>query len=558
MKRIKDNVILHKSPLDLNSYTVGDLKPEYLYADKRYNVCDSLQEAAQIQKKSWKLSSMDTLTDRHQMKELKNAPFCYNHIRESKLEHTFGLPLLSTVEIIKDEGNIIQLQETYDSEIYNEMTFGNSINSRKLENLIKNYKDLKNYSEDELKMYSEAMRFYQDNSTFNSYLNTYQDGNISSNHYYYFKTSTLDSFIRECIITPLKSKYEQIGRKFNQTLVRDFKLDKAFEFVRSVYFMEAGKEMTTFSYQLFDKLDSYEKCDDEHEINGILQESLRELTTDEEMDMLNNLEVVFPEKLVIPKYVITEITALDHLGIAFVTEWPMNIIFDQKSMEDYNQIFNFLMKIQRVIYVLSKKDLWKHRHEELWNFKKRDRKSETYEEREYKDMVEENAKLYHAYQHQFFLFQRELLHFAKNLETFIKTRVLLHCTAEFERNLKNVENMDRLIRFHTGFLSKVMDMCLLGQQSKQLRDTILNVLNNGIQLRECFKHFSKLEITDERMKEEIHKSMLEFSRIKESHKLCMRFITGFMEKKTKHNLMTHLDDAYCRLNFNYFYSSRKK
>ena len=37
----------------------------------------------------------------------------------------------------------------------------------------------------------------------------------------------------------------------------------------------------------------------------------------------------------------------------------------------------------------------------------------------------------------------------------------------------------------------------------------------------------------------------------------MRFITGFMEKKTQNNLMNHLDDAYCRLNFNYYYSNSK-
>jgi len=38
MKRIKDNVILHKSPLNLDSYKLEDLKPENLYIDKRYNV----------------------------------------------------------------------------------------------------------------------------------------------------------------------------------------------------------------------------------------------------------------------------------------------------------------------------------------------------------------------------------------------------------------------------------------------------------------------------------------------------------------------------------------
>lgn len=117
--------------------------------------------------------------------------------------------------------------------------------------------------------------------------------------------------------------------------------------------------------------------------------------------------------------------------------------------------------------------------------------------------------------------------------------------------------MDTLIQFHDGFLNKVLDLCLLKQSSQQLRETILNVLNSAIELRECYKQFVKLELHSEDMKREARKVMKEFSRIKDNHKICMRFITGFMEKKTQNNVMSHLDDAYCRLNFNYYYSNIK-
>lgn len=281
------------------------------------------------------------------------------------------------------------------------------------------------------------------------------------------------------------------------------------------------------------------------------------MMTEENQDMVNSLEVTFPENLVIPKYLITEINALDHVSVTFSTEWPLNIIFDSKTMDQYNQIFRFLLKIQRAIYILSKKDLWTHTYEDLHSQRRRNREEETEEEADMLDLIESNSKRFNACQHQFFLFQRELLHFAKNLETFIKTRVLLHCTTEFERNLAKVQNMEMLIRFHTGFLDKVLDLCLLKPSNQQLRETILNVLNNAIQLRECYKEFSKLDLNSEQMKVDAQIVMKEFSRLKENHKICMRFVTGFMEKQTKINLMSHLDDAYCRLNFNYFYSRHK-
>jgi hypothetical protein len=77
------------------------------------------------------------------------------------------------------------------------MSYSDSVHQVKLEKLINDYKGLKNYSEEELKMYNEAMRLYQDHTTFNEYLTSYADDNNIVDHYFYFKTSTLDSFIRE-------------------------------------------------------------------------------------------------------------------------------------------------------------------------------------------------------------------------------------------------------------------------------------------------------------------------------------------------------------------------
>lgn len=102
--------------------------------------------------------------------------------------------------------------------------------------------------------------------------------------------------------------------------------------------------------------------------------------------------------------------------------------------------------------------MWKHTHEDL-NFEHRKAEGEEDEEEiEIKNLIKSNSRIYNSQQHQFFLFQRELLHFAKNLETFIKTRVLIHCATEFEKNLVNVENMDMLIRLHREFLNKVLDL----------------------------------------------------------------------------------------------------
>jgi len=255
MKRIKENIILQKSPLNLDHYSFEELKPESLYFDKRYNINENIQQAAQMQNKSVRLSSMETVTNISLLNELKEAPFSFNNIRESGLKDTFGIPLLSTFETIIDEGKVIPLQETYSTALANKMSYSNSKHQELLQKLIKDYKGLNNYSEDELKIYEEAMKYYQDDLTFNKYLSENSPEDTENDHYFYFKSSTLDSFIRECIIVPLKLKCDEIGEKFNKTVIRDFKLDKTFKFVRQIYFMEAGKDMSIFCNTLFDKLD---------------------------------------------------------------------------------------------------------------------------------------------------------------------------------------------------------------------------------------------------------------------------------------------------------------
>ena len=195
MKRIKDNLILQKSPLNLDSYELDDLKPEVMYLDRRYNVNQNLEEASQIQKKLWKLSSLETITERGIAKELKDAPFSYNLIRQTDLDNTFGIPLLCTSEITPNEGNIMAKQQTYNAAVTNQMSYANSEHQDKLEKLISSYKDLKNFTEDELLIYNGTMRCYQDNLTFSHYLS--HDATSSNSHYFYFKTGTLDSFIEE-------------------------------------------------------------------------------------------------------------------------------------------------------------------------------------------------------------------------------------------------------------------------------------------------------------------------------------------------------------------------
>ncbi|CAI2367015.1 unnamed protein product [Moneuplotes crassus] len=525
-KRIKKNIILRKSPLNLDEYTFEDLPPETLYYDKKYNIQDRLQQASQMQNRCVKLSSMETIIDRQLVSELKKAPFAFNVTRESGLENNFGIPSFSTIEMINEEGSMIPLQETYSSALVNQMSYGSSQHQQRLEKMINDYKGLKNYSEEELSVYKGAMQYYQDDMTFEKYLDSPSLETSEEDHYFYFKTSTLDSFLRECIIVPLKEKYDEVGKKFNKTVIKDFKLDETFKFIRQIYFMESGKDMALFSSTLFEKLDEYSKCDNENEINGILQESLRDLITDENADLVNSLEVEFPEDLVIPKYLTTQIQALDHINITFTTNSLLEQIFDSKSFTEYNKCLNFLLKIQRCVHLLSKSDLWRHPPAASTSGSRTSR--------------------YFKLQHKLLIFQRELLHFSKTLETYLKSQIHYYSTT-FTTTLPKIQTLPALQALHRNFLSKILTLTLLGPDQGKLHSTILNVLNNGVTLREIWKRFaSNYDLDDLEALEGLQKVNREFESLKENHRICMRFVVGVLGK-------SGMGDVLCRMDFNGFY-----
>jgi hypothetical protein len=52
------------------------------------------------------------------------------------------------------------------------------------------------------------------------------------------------------------------------------------------------------------------------------------------------------------------VEALDFLGFSFATDWPLEIIFDNQTIDKYNSVFSFLLRIRRCTYLIQKRDYW--------------------------------------------------------------------------------------------------------------------------------------------------------------------------------------------------------
>ena len=119
--------------------------------------------------------------------------------------------------------------------------------------------------------------------------------------------------------------------------------------------------MHQFASTLFKQLDNGRPVDNLYMLNGHFADTIKPLFTKDSSSMFERMQISFNrdiERLQLVKFVPT-LNALDHIGIAFNSEWPLEIVLDQDMiMNKYNLVFRFLMKIKRVSYVLQLRDYW--------------------------------------------------------------------------------------------------------------------------------------------------------------------------------------------------------
>ena len=68
------------------------------------------------------------------------------------------------------------------------------------------------------------------------------------------------------------------------------------------------------------------------------------------------LQIVFADNPV--KYPVDAINSLDYIAINFLSDWPLEIMFDKSALASYNAVFRFLLRIKRVNYLIHHRDFW--------------------------------------------------------------------------------------------------------------------------------------------------------------------------------------------------------
>ncbi|KAH0595252.1 hypothetical protein MHUMG1_07001 [Metarhizium humberi] len=250
----------------------------------------------------------------------------------------------------------------------------------------------------------------------------------------------------------IQSKYRATSTTLKRTLFDDWALPSTLDTLHAIYLMSDGSASSNFSASIFAKLDSLRAdWSDRYALTVAAQDGFAtidpsRLTVTVSENMLNLPAIQCRNSV---RSVLSGIT------VNYRLSWPLQMIFNDTSMQHYQSLFTLLLQFKRATHALQSPRMldnyWTDR--DNWNA---------------------SATFYSA--------RSKLLWFCTTIQTYLTTLVLIPIDIELRRDLAVSHDMDSLISTHEKALKAMVDQACLGSRLTPIRESILDMLDLSLKL----------------------------------------------------------------------------
>ncbi|KAG6484442.1 hypothetical protein ZIOFF_052958 [Zingiber officinale] len=301
--------------------------------------------------------------------------------------------------------------------------------------------------------------------------------------------------------------------------------------------VHVGDLLQHFLVVTFSKLDKGDICDDDFELNAILQESIRNSsdgallsTPDSLVVSLANSDYEETEGGNLSNSRMTQnqcfgINALDMLNFSYKVSWPLDLIVNMEALKRYNQVMGFLLKVKRAKYVLdrTRKWMWKGRGATTSNYK------------------------HHL------LVEQKLLHFVNAFHQYVMDQVLHTAWSELCVGMASAGSLDEVIEVHDAYLLSIQRQCFVA--SDKLWALIASRVKTILGLALDFHTIQQTLSSGGAASAIKARCEMEVDRIEKQFDDCVAFLLRILSFKLNVGHFPHLADLVTRINYNYFYMS---
>uniref|UniRef100_A0A8W7NYR9 Gamma-tubulin complex component n=1 Tax=Anopheles coluzzii TaxID=1518534 RepID=A0A8W7NYR9_ANOCL len=262
---------------------------------------------------------------------------------------------------------------------------------------------------------------------------------------------TITRFLQYSLVIPLKAHMEIVNNEILKMYLYDLDVLGHFESLRNYFLLMDGEFSTHICDNLFQRLETVrtpEELLNYQTLHSILDGALYSSNagTDRNADRLSFIVCQVPEK-----FDLYSPNVFSMLNLSYRVEWPLNLIFSNETIEQYTNVFKYLVKVRRVSYVLEDSfQLLKEASRRL------------------------GKPLLHSPQYaRVQLIRHKLSHLVNALKNYITSSALHASWETFREDLQDAtETMEDLFRKHRTYLKRVIFLCLLNRRSIEFYNNI--------------------------------------------------------------------------------------
>ncbi|KAI3957467.1 hypothetical protein MKW98_003188 [Papaver atlanticum] len=348
--------------------------------------------------------------------------------------------------------------------------------------------------------------------------------------------------MQECLIVYIKKQVDYVGKHILLQLMNGWRLMDELGVLRAIFLLGSGDLLQQFLIVLFDKLDKGESWDDEFELNGVLQESIRNSADGKLLSAPDSLVLSITKQDAADgddkntnfsiasnnlkgRNQLFGIDALDMLSFSYKVSWPLELIANSEAIKKYNQVMGFLLKVKRAKFVLDKARRW------MW----KGRGTSTVNRKHH------------------WLVEQKLLHFVDAFHQYVMDRVFHSAWIELCEGMASAGSLDEVIEVHEAYLLSIQRQCFV------VPDKLWMLIANRIKsiLRLALEFYSVQQTLSSGGTTLAIKARceMEVDRIEKQFDDCIAFLLRVLSYKLNVGHFPHLADLVTRINYNYFYMS---
>ncbi|XP_018569572.1 gamma-tubulin complex component 6 [Anoplophora glabripennis] len=347
-------------------------------------------------------------------------------------------------------------------------------------------------------------------------------------------TNCLKLFLYESVHIPLVAQMKLVSNELLRYFINDLNYLQHLESLRDYFFLQDGEFGRNITENLFAKL--YDANFPRELINcrtlqdvvfGAMDVSNKEQGNSHCLSFkINSLPICFD---------LGNPDVLDCLSLTYKVNWPLNVLLPTDTIAKYDEVFKYLLKLNRVSWVLKKIFL------ELKILAKETGKKEIYL------MASPQYRRLHQCRH-------IMTHFMQTLQNYIVGEVLQSSWEVFEKNLANVTNIDELYSAHTTYIKNILFMCLLNQKTVILRNVIQRIFTV------ILKFFDYLRSRSWTCKDGfyVHPNFQKLESIFRNFEELVLYLFKVCRKVAKCGYQPHLIQLLDMLDINAYYSHNQK